>query len=80
MWVMLGEMFPNQIRGSGLAVSGLAQWGSNFGITMTFPILLGTIGLMGAYSLYALAAVVSVFFVIWYVHETRGLELEEMVG
>ena len=55
MWVMLGEMFPNQIRGSGLAVSGLAQWGSNFGITMTFPILLGTIGLMGAYSLYALA-------------------------
>jgi len=27
MWVMLGEMFPNQIRGSGLAVAGLAQWG-----------------------------------------------------
>ncbi|HEX7740913.1 MAG TPA: sugar porter family MFS transporter, partial [Sphingobium sp.] len=25
MWVMLGEMFPNQIRGSGLAVSGFAQ-------------------------------------------------------
>ena len=80
MWVMLGEMFPNQIRGSGLAVSGLAQWGSNFGITMTFPILLGSIGLMGAYSLYALAAVVSVYFVIRYVHETRGLELEEMEG
>ena len=80
MWVMLGEMFPNQIRGSGLAVSGLAQWGSNFGITMTFPILLGSIGLMGAYSLYALAAVLSVFFVIRYVHETRGLELEEMEG
>ena len=80
MWVMLGEMFPNQIRGSGLAVSGLAQWGSNFGITMTFPILLGSIGLMGAYSLYALAAVVSVYFVIRYVHETRGLELEQMEG
>ena len=26
MWVMLGEMFPNQIRGVGLAVSGLAQF------------------------------------------------------
>ena len=80
MWVMLGEMFPNQIRGSGLAVSGLAQWGSNFGITMTFPILLVSIGLMGAYSLYALAAVISVYFVIRHVHETRGLELEEMQG
>ena len=80
MWVMLGEMFPNQIRGSGLAISGLAQWGSNFGITMTFPILLVSIGLMGAYSLYALAAVVSVYFVVRFVHETRGLELEEMEG
>ena len=80
MWVMLGEMFPNQIRGSGLAVSGLAQWGSNFGITMTFPILLGGVGLAGAYSFYALAAVVSVFFVIRWVHETRGLELEQMRG
>lgn len=80
MWVMLGEMFPNQIRGSGLAVSGLAQWGSNFGITMTFPILLAAIGLAGAYSFYAAAAVVSVYFVIRYVHETRGLELEEMPG
>ncbi|WP_397472941.1 sugar porter family MFS transporter, partial [Rheinheimera sp.] len=49
MWVMLGEMFPNQIRGSGLAVSGLAQWGSNFLITMTFPLLLSGIGLAGAY-------------------------------
>jgi SP family sugar:H+ symporter-like MFS transporter len=48
MWVMLGEMFPNQIRGTGLAVSGLAQWGSNFGITMTFPIMLAGIGLAGA--------------------------------
>ena len=28
MWVMLGEMFPNQIRGSGLAVAGAAQWTS----------------------------------------------------
>ena len=80
MWVMLGEMYPNQIRGSGLAISGLAQWGSNFGITMTFPILLVSIGLMGAYSLYALAAVISVYFVIRHVHETRGLELEEMQG
>ena len=30
MWVMLGEMFPNQIRGSALAVAGFAQWFSNY--------------------------------------------------
>ena len=80
MWVMLGEMFPNQLRGSGLAVSGLAQWLSNFGITMTFPILLASIGLAGAYSIYAAFAVLSVLFVFKMVHETKGIELEAMNG
>ena len=80
MWVMLGEMFPNQIRGTGLAVSGLSQWLSNFGITITFPILLATIGLGGAYGLYTLAAILSIVFVAKMVHETRGIELEDMQG
>ena len=80
MWVMLGEMFPNQIRGSGLAVSGFAQWISNFGITMTFPILLASIGLTGAYGFYAISAAISVVFVWVLVRETKGLELEEMRG
>jgi SP family sugar:H+ symporter-like MFS transporter len=80
MWVMLGEMFPNQIRGSGLAVAGAAQWTSNFAITVTFPILLGSSGLAGAYGLYTLAAIVSVFFVLRYVYETKGRELEQMEG
>ena len=80
MWVMLGEMFPNQIRGSGLAVAGAAQWTSNFVITVTFPILLASIGLAGAYGIYTVAAAISVFFVLRYVHETRGKELEQMQG
>jgi SP family sugar:H+ symporter-like MFS transporter len=80
MWVMLGEMFPNQIRGSGLAVAGAAQWTSNFAITVTFPILLAGIGLAATYSLYLAAAVISVFFVLRFVHETKGKELEQMVG
>ena len=80
MWVMLGEMFPNQIRGSGLAVSGFAQWTANFGITMTFPILLGTIGLTGAYGFYAASAALSVIFVWLMVRETKGIELENMQG
>ncbi|HET7777532.1 MAG TPA: sugar porter family MFS transporter [Rudaea sp.] len=80
MWVMLGEMYPNQIRGSGLAVAGAAQWTSNFAITVTFPILLAGIGLAGAYGIYTAAAASSMFFVQRYVHETRGKELEQMEG
>ena len=80
MWVMLGEMFPNQIRGSGLAVSGAAQWTANFLISMSFPILARFIGLPITYGFYAACAVVSIVFVVKGVHETRGRELEEMVG
>ena len=80
MWVMLGEMFPNQIRGSGLAVSGLIQWLTNFAITWTFPMMLAGVGLAGAYGFYAVCALISVFFVFKAVRETKGLELEEMQG
>ncbi|MEM9894975.1 MAG: sugar porter family MFS transporter [Bacteroidota bacterium] len=80
MWVMLGEMFPNHLRGSGLAVAGLAQWLSNFLITLTFPVMLGSLGLAFAYSVYALGAFLSIFFVAKSVHETKGLELEDMTG
>ncbi|WP_313642344.1 sugar porter family MFS transporter [Stenotrophomonas sp.] len=80
MWVMLGEMFPNQIRGSALAVAGAAQWTANFGVTVTFPILLAAAGLAATYSIYLVAAVISVFFVLRYVQETKGRELEQMQG
>lgn len=78
MWVMLAEMFPNQIRGSGLAVSGLGQWLANFGVTITFPILLASIGLEGTYSIYAVFGFLSLIFVLLLVPETKGKELEEM--
>lgn len=82
MWVSLGEMFPNQIRGSGLGVSGFFQWFSNFLITLTFPMMLAApaIGLTGAYGFYALFAFISIFFVWKAVRETKGMELEEMTN
>lgn len=81
VWIMLGEMFPNQIRGTGLAIAGLAQWLANFVITLTFPILLASaLGLAGAYSIYAFCSLFSVVFVIWWVRETKGVELEDMQG
>ena len=81
MWIMLGEMFPNQIRGSGLAVAGFAQWIANFVITLTFPVLLASfLGLAGTYSIYALFSALSVVFVLRYVKETKGKELEQMEG
>src|SRR5277367_5171146 len=56
MWVLLGEMFPNRLRGAALAVSGATNWVVNFAVTLSFPALLKGAGLAGAYGLYATAA------------------------
>ena len=80
MWVMLGEMFPNQIRGSALAVAGFAQWFSNYLIAQSFPIMAATLGLALSYSFYAVSAVISFFLVQKFIHETKGKELEDMPG
>jgi len=78
MWVLLGEMFPNRMRGAALAVSGATNWVTNFAVTVTFLPLLNAVGLAGAYALYAVAAVFSLPFVLALVRETRGKTLEQM--
>lgn len=78
MWVLLGEMFPNRMRGAALAVSGATNWVTNFAVTVTFLPLLNAVGLAGAYALYAVAAALSLPFGWTLVRETRGKTLEQM--
>ncbi|MBT2145351.1 MULTISPECIES: sugar porter family MFS transporter [unclassified Rhodanobacter] len=77
VWVLLGEMFPNRIRATALAVAAAAQWLANFAITSTFPAL-AELGLSFAYGLYAGFALLSLLFVLAGVRETKGVELEDM--
>lgn len=78
MWVLLGEMFPNEIRGAALAISGATNWVANFTVTVSFLPLLKTVGLTGAYAFYAMAAAISLPFVWLTVSETKGKALEQM--
>jgi len=77
VWVLLGEIFPNRIRATALAVAAAAQWLANFAITSTFPAL-AELGLSFAYGLYAGFALLSLLFVLAGVRETKGIELEDM--
>jgi MFS transporter, SP family, sugar:H+ symporter len=78
MWVLLGEMFPNQLRGAALAISGATNWAANFTVTVTFLPLIAIAGLGGAYAFYAVAAAISLPFVWAAVRETKGKTLEQM--
>ncbi|MEV4094828.1 sugar porter family MFS transporter [Streptosporangium saharense] len=77
VWVLLGEMFPNRIRAAALSVAAAAQWVANWLITVSFPSL-AEWSLAGAYVGYSFFAVLSFFFVLFKVRETKGRRLEEM--
>ena len=80
MWVMLGEMFPNRMRGSALAVAGAAQWIANFAVSSSFPWMAKNFRLPLTYGIYTSFALISLLFVLRMVHETKGKELEAMEG
>ncbi|MNW66565.1 D-xylose-proton symporter [compost metagenome] len=60
-----------------LGVAAAAQWIANFAVSTTFPALADA-GLALAYGIYAVAALLSLIFVIFMVKETKGRTLEDM--
>ena len=56
VWVVLSEIFPQQIRGTAMAISTLFLWIASFILTYSFPLLneslqaAGTFGYMVAYA------------------------------
>lgn len=77
VWVLLGEMFPNRIRGVALSVCASANWFAGVALNFSFPSL-RDISLPGSYALYAVMAALSFLLVFFCVRETNGRSLEEM--
>jgi len=77
MWVLLGEMFPNSIRATALGIGSSANWIANFLVTVSFPSL-ADFSLAFSYGLFAFFALISFFFVLAKIPETKGRSLEEM--
>ncbi|HSV76967.1 MAG TPA: D-xylose transporter XylE [Bacteroidales bacterium] len=84
-WVLLSEIFPNQIRGA-MAIAVAAQWIANLTISWTFPILNDHPVLVAmfnhglSYWIYGLMGLLAALFVWKVVPETKGKTLEEMDG
>lgn len=72
--VLLGEIFSNR---AALGLAAAAQWLGNFAISTTFPAL-ADLGLAFAYGLCTFFAVLSFLFVMKFVRETKGRQLEDM--
>ena len=77
-WLMISEIYPLRIRGTAMSVASIANWGSNWLVALTFPVLLATLGGAGSFWLFAALGIVAWFFVYFRVPETKGRSLEEI--
>lgn len=77
-WVLLSEIFPNQIRGLALSLSTLVLWLSDFIASFFFPVLNERIGGAGTLLLFATLCFTCFFHVRKKVPETRGKSLEQV--
>lgn len=83
-WVLLSEIFPNDVRGKALAFAVAAQWIANYLVSWTFPMmdknryLLEKFNHGFAYWIYGAMGLLAAFFVWKYIPETKGKTLEEM--
>jgi MFS family permease len=77
-WLMISEIYPLRIRGTAMSVASIANWGSNWIVALTFPVLLATLGGAGSFWLFAVLGIVAWFFVYFRVPETKNRTLEEI--
>lgn len=79
-WVLLGEIFPNNIRSQGMSIGSLSNWTVNGSISFFFPIVAGALPNGGGYcfAFFAIATLCGYFFFKKYLFETKNKSLEEI--
>lgn len=83
-WVLLSEIFPNEIRSQAMSISVAVQWIANYLVSWTFPMMDKSTLLLDlfhggfAYWLYGLMGILSALFIWKFVPETKGVSLEQI--
>ena len=77
-WVVTSEIFPQQYRGGGMALSTTANWITNTIVSQLFPVLLGVCGLSWTFVVINVFVLLAIAFVWFFVPETKGRTLEEI--
>lgn len=75
-WVMMSEVFPLRVRGLAMGVTSVSNWGFNFLVVFSFPLLVQGLGLAGVFGIYTVVCLAGLVFTLRYVPETSGLSLE----
>lgn len=77
-WMMMGELFANDIKGVAGSAAGAFNWGLAFLITRTFKDVSEAIGRGETFWVFAGFCVLGIVFVFFCVPETKGKSLAEI--
>ncbi|GLJ41862.1 hypothetical protein SUGI_0866730 [Cryptomeria japonica] len=77
-WLMVSEIFPLRTRGRGISVAVLVNFASNALVTFSFSPLRELLGPSLLFASFGIISLLSLWFVTFYVPETKGLSLEEI--
>lgn len=77
-WVLISEIFPNQIRGVATSVAVISLWLAYFILVFTFPIIEKHFGGAVAFWGYSVICVLGFLFIWKKLPETKGKSLEEI--
>ena len=74
--IVCSEIFPTRVRGVCIGFCSATMWLSNVVVSDSFPMLSKSIGLAGAFCVFAIVSIISWAFVFLKVPETKGVPLE----
>ncbi len=77
-WLMNSEIYPLKVRSKAAGVGTMANWTSNFVISLTFLPLINLLGRTGAFWAYAVVGVFTLWFCWKLVPETKDRDLEQI--
>ncbi len=74
--LLMSEIFPLRVRGPGMSMASLSNWGFNFLVVFTFPLMLAGPGLAFTFTVFAVICLGGIGFTLSRVPETTGHSLE----
>jgi sugar porter (SP) family MFS transporter len=77
-WVIISEIFPNRIRGTGMSLAVAGLWIACFALTYTFPIFNAILGPSITFWIYSAICIVGSAFIFFELPETKGKTLERI--
>ena len=77
-WVLISEIFPNRVRAVAVATSTLFLWLGSFTLTLSFPLLNGSLGTSGTFWIYTAICVSAFAYFYRTLPETKGKSLEQL--